>query len=460
MRHRYDIPDVKIRQPPAIMAFSVIVLIFLFLALRHLDVIATQPSDRVLMYIWTGTFTFSTLQLYLSWRDRPRTVTAAQKADLDRLKITVNIPCYNEDPELVDRVLFALFRQTRLPNRVQVVDDGSSADYSEVINYWTAARPDSVDFSWLRQENKGKRHAQARTFRGDPADIFITLDSDTALERHAIEEGLKPFADPRTQSVAGLELAFNQNQNWLTRTNGSRQLGWQLGPCSAQSVMGNVLVNRGTYALYRAGVVRDNLDSYLEEDFFGRNVRFGDDSMLTTYAMGRGRAVQQPSAVQLTIYPESVDHHLRQWVRWMRSSTIRSFWRIRHLSMASYGWWTTIINLWLFFASTVASLCAIIMWPVAHQFILDAIAAPVIWMYLSWVRNFIVKRSDETLADQINSFLLAPVAFAWLLFVLKPIRVYGMATCWKTNWGTRQQVEVGIANAEMPEVPVVVAAGQ
>ena len=458
MKHEYDIPDVEIRQPPKIFAFGTIALICVLLALRHFDIIM-HNSDRMLMYIWTGTFIISIIQLFLSWRDRPRTVTAEQQSELDELKVTVNVPVYNEDLELIDRVLFALFRQTRLPNRVQVVDDGSVADYSEVISYWQEAHPSSVDFSWIRQENQGKRHAQAQTFREDDADIFITLDSDTALERHAVAEGLKPFADPRVQSVAGLELAFNQNQNWLTRTNAWRQLGWQLGSCAAQSVMGNVLVNRGTYALYRANVIRDNLESYLTEDFFGTNVRFGDDSLLTTYSMSRGRAVQQTSAIQLTIYPENVDHHLRQWARWMRSSTIRSFWRIKYLSVASYGWWTTVVNLWLFFASTVASLAAIIMWPVAHQFILDAVAAPVLWMYFAWVRNFIVKRSDETLADQLDSFLLAPLAFAWLLFVLKPIRFYGMATCRRTGWGTRQKVEVGIAVKPEVEVPVPVAVG-
>ena len=137
------------------------------------------------------------------------------------------------------------------------------------------------------------------------ADIFITLDSDTALEKEAINEGLKPFASRDVQCVAGLELAYNQNKNWLTRINALRQLSWQLGVCSAQSVMGNVLVNRGTYALYRGSLVRDRLDAYLTEDFFGATVPFGDDSLLTTYALGRGKAIQQPSAIQLTMYPET-----------------------------------------------------------------------------------------------------------------------------------------------------------
>jgi hyaluronan synthase len=457
VKHIYEIPEVALRRPRVMLLLVGIAVVFIAEALHHLDIIATHPADRTLMGIWTLTFVISMIQLTLSWRDRPWTVTQLQQHRLDRMRVTVNVPVYNEDPDLIDRALFALFRQTRLPQRVQVVDDGSAMDYSEIAQYWRAHHPPGVDYSWIRQENRGKRHAQAQTFRGDMADIFITLDSDTALERHAIEEGLKPFADRRIQSVAGLELAFNQNKNWLTRVNASRQLAWQLSACAAQSRMGNVLVNRGTYALYRASVVRDNLDAYLAEDFFGHNVRFGDDSLLTTYALGRGRAVQQTSAIQLTMYPENLDHHLRQWTRWMRSSTIRTFWRIRHLPLVSYGWWTTVINLWLFFASTIASLAALAMWPVAHQFILDAVAAPVVWMYLTCIRNFIVKRSDETLADQLDSFLLVPVSFAWLLAVLKPLRFWGMSTCWRTGWGTRAKVEVGISGVTVPDADAGVA---
>lgn len=450
MKHAYEIPRVTLRRASRLFMIMFVGLIFLFLLIHHLDILVTHRGDMMLMKIWTGTFVVSIIQLVLSWRDTPRTVTDRQQARLDRMSVTVNVPVYNEDPLLLDRALFALFEQTRLPDRVQVVDDGSAADYSEIRHYWERNHPPQLEFSWVRQENRGKRHAQACTFRGDDADIFITLDSDTALEHNAIHEGLKPFANKRVQSVAGLELAYNQNENWLTRINGLRQLAWQLGACSAQSVMGNVLVNRGTYALYRASLIRDHLDSYLAEDFFGATVRFGDDSLLTTYALTRGKAVQQTSAIQLTMYPESLDHHLRQWTRWMRSSTIRTFWRIRHLPVWSYGWWITVINLWLFFASLIASAAAIVMWPITHQFILDAAAAPLVWMYLSCARTFIVQRSDQTVADQLDAVALVPLSFLWLLLVLKPLRIWGMSTCRRTGWGTRAKVEVGLAQDPEP----------
>ena len=447
MTHTYDIPQVTIRRTRSPVLLIFVSLVFLGLLIHHLDIIATHHGDGLLVDIWTATFAISIAQLILAWRDTPRTVTPVQQRRLDQLSITVNIPVYNEDPQLLDRAIFALFSQTRLPDRVQVVDDGSATDYSEIRDYWQYHHPPQLDFSWIRQENRGKRHAQARTFDGDGADIFITLDSDTALERNAIHEGLKPFAEKRVQSVAGLELAYNHNENWLTRINGLRQLAWQLGACAAQSVMGNVLVNRGTYALYRGSLIRDHLESYLAEDFFGAHVRFGDDSLLTTYALGRGKAVQQTSAVQLTMYPEGLDHHLRQWTRWMRSSTIRTFWRVRHLPLTSYGWWTTVLNVWLFFASTIASVAAIVMWPLTHQFIVDAAAAPLVWMYLSCARTFIVERSDQTLAEQLDSVALVPLSYLWLLIVLKPLRVWGMSTCRRTGWGTRAKVEVGLQQA-------------
>ena len=443
MKHRYDIPDVQIRRTRLWLPVAAVAVIVVALAAHHADLLYVGKY-RTLMIIWTVTFAWSLWQLFLCWRDKPRTVTPKQQQQLDKLRVAVVIPAYNEDPELLDRALYGLFRQTRLPQQVVVVNDGSAREYHEIRDYWSLHHPRRVEFTWIIQFNRGKRHAQARAFemtRG--ADIIITLDSDTALEQHAIEEGLKPFADPDVQSVAGLELAFNQNKNWLTRLNGVRQLAWQLSACSAQSVMGNVLVNRGTYALYRAALVRDHLASYLTEDFFGHNVLFGDDSLLTTFAIGRGRAVQQISAVQLTMYPENVNHHLRQWTRWMRSSTIRTFWRIRYLPLTSFGWWTTAINLWLFFASLFASVIAIVMWPVTGYFVADAIGAPVIWLYLAAIRIFIVRRSDETLADVLDSFIVIPLAFVWLLAVLKPLRIWGMATCWRTGWGTRADVEVG-----------------
>jgi hyaluronan synthase len=165
------------------------------------------------------------------------------------------------------------------------------------------------------------------------ADIFVTIDSDSALDRRAIAEGLKPFADRRVVSVAGLETAINIDRNLLTRAIGHRSLVFQLFAMSAQSVArGTVLINPGAFSLYRAPMIRKIVPSYLGETFFGVPVTLGDDTALTLYALLHGRAVHQPTAVSLPVYPETLAHHLRQWTRWMRASTIRMLWRFEPLA--------------------------------------------------------------------------------------------------------------------------------
>ena len=226
---------------------------------------------RALMTAWTLAFAFSGLQWLLSWRDRPWTVTREQRARLDRMKVTANLPVYNEDPELVDRAIWAMMHQTRPLNRIEVVDDGSTVGYEHLRRHWEGVWPNGTEIRWIRKRNGGKKHAQAATFASDPdADIFATIDSDTALAGNAIEEALKPFAHRSTQSVAGIELAFNSGVNWLTRTVSARSLFFQLVACGAQSAVGDILVNRGAFAMYRADLIRDIVPAYLEETFLGR----------------------------------------------------------------------------------------------------------------------------------------------------------------------------------------------
>jgi hyaluronan synthase len=313
----YDIPRIEMRRrcPWVWVRFAVLATAAGFA--RHVLIAADDPGARTIQALWAAGFLWMGSQWVLSWLDRPRKVTRAEQWELDRLLVVVNIPLYNEDPVILDRVLYALSRQTRRPNRIEVVDDGSTVDYGQVRDHWQMQLGTAL--RWVRQANGGKKHAQVNTFRdARDADIIVTIDSDTALEERALAEGLKPFADPRVQSVAGMETAANSQANWLTRTASARSMFFQLTACGVLSAMGEILVNRGAFALYRASLLREITPAYLEETFLGHRIRLGDDAALTLFARGRGRTVQQPSAWSFTMYPEKLSHHFRQWIRWMR----------------------------------------------------------------------------------------------------------------------------------------------
>jgi hyaluronan synthase len=447
---RYDIPRAYYRRRITVVAVGLAAAVTCAALYRHALFVEAYRSYRPLMVIWSAAFAFVALQWLLSWRDRPFTVTPLQQERLGRLRVVVNIPNYNEDPATLDRALYAVFSQTRPPDVVEVVDDGSTEDYAAVRDFWENHHPPGTAFSWVRQANGGKKHAQANTFGRYPdADVFVTLDSDTALDRRAIEEGLKPFADRRVQSVAGIELAHNSQATWLTRTVSARSLFFQVVACGAQSACGDVLVNRGAFALYRAPLIRGVIRAYLDETFLGMAVRLGDDAALTLFARGRGRAVQQPTAFAFTMYPETLSHHLRQWVRWMRGSTIRNCWRLRYLPLTSYGWWFTFLGFWFFLSSTIVTVLAAATWPASAGFDESGIVAMLAWAYMTALRTLCIHRSDEGRATRLATLLYYPAAMLWAAAVLRPLRFWGIATYRRQGWTTRQDVEIAIAAPAM-----------
>jgi hypothetical protein len=62
---------------------------------------------------------------------------------------------------------------------------------------------------------------------------------------------------------------------------------------------------------------------------------------------------------------------------------------------------------------------------------------PVLVGYATALKYLLIRRNDEPLASQLGTFLLAPIVFLWSFLVLRPLRLYAMATCLSTGWGTR-----------------------
>ncbi|MFJ2004752.1 glycosyltransferase [Streptomyces chartreusis] len=415
--------------------------------------------------VWGVTFLLLATQTAMYHLERPRRTTPRARRQLDALHVAVLLPVYNEDPGYLKLGLESMLAQTRRPTSVHVVDDGStSSDYSSVRAWWTqAARVAGIATTWQRTPNRGKRHAQAAAVHASPdADVYVTVDSDSCLAPNALEEILLPLAKARVQSVAGIVLATNHRANLLTRITDLWFVTGQLTDRSALSATGAVLVNSGPLAAYRAGIIRDNLDSYLNERFLGRPVMFSDDSLLTLYALLRGRTVQQPTAVVFTALPERASHFARMYMRWMRGSTIRSVWRFRYLPLTGWAYWAHLLR-WF----QVALSTAVLGWLLVVEPALYGRTPPasflVVPFLIGWaqaLRYLSVARSDEHLGGRLVTWLLMPLAVVGSWTVLRFMRWYGMATCARTGWGTRQNgaevslTTVAAVQPEAAEVPV------
>ncbi|MFE1322119.1 glycosyltransferase [Kitasatospora phosalacinea] len=403
--------------------------------------VALGAEGRWAQWTWTPLAAALVLQTVLYLVERPVRAAPAQQRALDRLEVAVLVPVFDEDPDYLSEALTGLLEQTRRPQSVHVVDDGSTVDYREVRARWLrAAAAAGVRASWQRQSNRGKRHAQVAAAAHCPgADVLVTVDSDARLDPHALYELLQPLADPRVQAVAGVVVAHNNRRSLISRIADLWYLSSQLVDRSALSPLGAVMVCSGALAAYRAEVLTDHRDAYLAETFAGRPVTFSDDSLLTFYALQRGRVVQQPTAIVFAVMPETVGHHLRQYARWMRGSVIRSLWRVRYLPVHHPVFLAQVLRWYQHLASTAAvalllgrSLSS------GTQVPPVLLAVPLLIVSGQTLRYLTVRRSDQSLRSQLGTWALTPLALAWSWTVLRPVRWYATATCLRTGWGTRR----------------------
>lgn len=416
--------------------------------------LAHGASSGRLTAVYACTFVFLALQAVLYHCERPKRCTPRQARQLAGLRVEILVPVFQEDVGYLHGTLLSLLEQSRLPQAVHVVDDGSTVDY-EPLRAWfeDAAARAGVATTWQRQENAGKRHAQGAGVVVSPdAQVYVTVDSDARLDPFALEQLLIPLVDPRVQSVAGIVLAANNRANLLARITDLYYVTGQLTDRSALSAVGSVLVNSGVLAAYRAEIIRDNLTGYLNETILGRPVLFSDDSMLTLYSLLAGKTVQQPTAIVYTAMPENVGHACRQFLRWCRGSTIRSCWRLRYLSPVRVAYWLHLIR-WvqMAVATAVFGYLFIDQPAVGRMPTWSFAVAPVLIGYAQGLRYLTIRRPDESLRSQLLTWSLAPLAVLWAWTVLRGVRWYAMATCLRTGWGTRQNgVEVTLGGPSSP----------
>ncbi|MEJ3405499.1 glycosyltransferase [Rathayibacter sp. YIM 133350] len=220
--------------------------VFAFAARHFVVVLGGQTGLATAVYL--GSLVLLLVQFAAAQFSRPFTVDAEEQAALERLTVVVLVPCYNEDPQALRLCLGSLLEQTRLPQAIALTDDGSTTSDYATVREWFVAETAAMGVRghWRRTENAGKRSAQVVAARLEStADIYVTVDSDSRLDAHALEEGLKPFADRRVQSVAAVILTANYGTNLLTRMMDLFCVSLQLGDRSALSTVGSVMVNSG-----------------------------------------------------------------------------------------------------------------------------------------------------------------------------------------------------------------------
>jgi hyaluronan synthase len=340
--------------------------------------------------------------------------------------LTVIVPAYNEEPVLLRRLLESCLAQTRLPDSIVVVDDGSVIDYRGVRgDFFRAADASGVEPRWYRQPNRGKRSAQARAIEATPAaDFYLTVDSDAVLDPDAFHEILKPLSDGYVHSVAGIVLPENNTERLLARIIDLLWVTAQLCGRSALSTLGSVTVNSGAFAVYRAELVRLHLGNYVGQRIGGSPMRLGDDAMMTLYALTRGLAVQQATAFCFTNTPTTVGGHLKQYKRWQLAGWMLVPWRLKYLPLSSYAYYAFCLHL---LGNVLAAVSTVVVLVMLGRQRIDPIPLLTVGLLVAYggsLRYLTIRRTDQPRRSQLATFLLTPFTMLWSAFVIGPLRWY------------------------------------
>jgi hyaluronan synthase len=371
----------------------------------------------------------------------------------NELTVLVVVPAHNEDPNTFLAMLRSIARQTHLPVRLHIVENGNPGyipALGSVVEAWRNTEHPTFDVRYDFNPVAGKREAQQVAIRASPdCDIIMTLDSDVELGApDTIARGIAPFAagdrsNNRVASVCGFLIGSNWRKNLLTRLVDLGFLCSFLNGRASYSLLGTVAVNTGGLAFYRGWIVRKYLDHYLNHRIFGRQMQYGDDAMLTRYCMLEGHTVFQRSAWGYTLHPERHRHLARQRARWHRSWFWGNLWLIRTFNPLKPIWLLTVWQFTAFLWFTVATPYALIFGPILHHSV-DMAGWLLFISYLSMAPYLTVNRPDMTAREQFAQWLLAPLAAAFAFYIGWALRYWGLFTCLRTGWSTRQSVEVGV----------------
>jgi len=237
-------------------------------------------------------------------------------------RITVIVPAYNEGAAVrvaLESALASDYPKDKLT--ILAVDDGSKDDTWKHMEAVAQANPTQI-LAFQQPENRGKREALREGFLQADGEFVVTVDSDSKIEPGALRAIVAPMvADPEVAAVAGRVLVLNRTANFFTRILSARFfITFDLAR-AAQSRFGAVLCTPGALSAYRLSAVREVLEPWSTQTFFGQPCTIAEDRALTTWLLRAGyRSVYQRDAVVATLMPTDIPRICRMLIRWERGN--------------------------------------------------------------------------------------------------------------------------------------------
>jgi len=150
------------------------------------------------------------LVLIIGWVFFKNQATGKTPTDL----VSVIIPVYNQE-NLIQKVINAIYCSTYQNLEIIAVNDGSKDKTAKVLDELKNKYP---NLKVIHKPNGGKRTAVATGFYAAKGKFVVLIDSDSIVDKYAIEEFMKVFnTNPKVGGAVGNGKVLNSNKNLLTK---------------------------------------------------------------------------------------------------------------------------------------------------------------------------------------------------------------------------------------------------
>ncbi|CAM4125981.1 glycosyltransferase family 2 protein [Gillisia limnaea] len=351
---------------------------------------------------------------------------------------TVIVPAYNEG-QLVYSTLLSLVNSDYPAEKLQLlaIDDGSKDDTWEWMKKAKEQLGDRVSI-YQQPENQGKRHALYRGFNLATGEVFVTVDSDSIVEKDTLRNLVSPFVtNENCGAVAGNVRVLNNEKAIIPRMlNVSFVFSFEFIR-SAQSVLGSVLCTPGALAAYRSKAVMNCLPEWINQTFMGQPTDIGEDRAMTNMILKQGfHVLFQRNAYVLTNIPEKFSSLHKMFTRWERSN-VRENLMMSKFAFKPFrngpksGTRLLLLNQWMGMVTAYPLILIMLVLLISHPIMFISSTLLSILIFSSLPVFFYAKKYNISEAFWAYTY---SIFYTFGLFWITP---YAMATANRRGWLTR-----------------------